>query len=595
MFWISRYLDVNMLSELHIKDFAIIDEVEISFSKGLNVLTGETGTGKSIIINAVNMILGDKASDDLIRTSAEGGTVEALFDIGGNEELDARLRERGFEAKESMVIKRVISRGGRSRSFINGGLATLPLLSAIGEELLSIYGQHEHQSLQRHERHIDILDEFGGLMELRSIYYDRLRRLMQVNKELRELRTQEERISRERELMAFQLGEIESAKLQPGEENSLTGERRVLMNAEKLLEYSRGAENVLYSGDGSVVEKLNGVLERVRELARIDSSVSPSVQSLESAIYQLEDVGLSLRSYAQKVEVNPERLDEIEVRLDEINRLKRKYGSTLDDIFEFRRKVEAELGEIAASKDRAGELESEAKGLQEAILSLAKELSGKRRTTAGRLEGEIARELADLNMDKTGFQIRIDRVDKGQAKVADGDMRIGSFHLTPKGMDEVEFLISPNIGEALKPLSKIASGGELSRIMLAMKSILAEMGAGQTLIFDEVDAGIGGATAEVVGRKLHALSRRHQVLCVTHLPQIACFADSHYNVNKETIRGRTIAKVKRLEGDGITDEIARMLGGVKITSKTRAHAREMIENIKRPNGERGEGGKTEGE
>ena len=586
---------MNMLSELHIKDFAIIDEVGISFSKGLNVLTGETGTGKSIIINAVNMILGDKASDDLIRTSAEGGTVEALFDIGGNEELDARLRERGFEAKESMVIKRVISRGGRSRAFINGGLATLPLLSAIGEEFLSIYGQHEHQSLQRHERHIDILDEFGGLMELRSIYYDRLRRLMQVNKELRELRAQEERISRERELMAFQLGEIESANLQPGEENSLTGERRVLMNAEKLLEYSRGAENVLYSGDGSVVEKLNGVLERVRELARIDPSVSPSVQSLESAIYQLEDVGLSLRSYAQKVEVNPERLDEIEVRLDEINRLKRKYGPTLDDIFTFRRKVETELGEIAANKDRAGELESVVKELQGEILSLAKELSEKRRTTARRLEGEIGRELADLNMDKTRFQIRIDTVGKVQPKESHGDLWVESFHLTPKGMDEVEFLISPNIGEALKPLSKIASGGELSRIMLAMKSILAEMGAGQTLIFDEVDAGIGGATAEVVGRKLHALSRRHQVLCVTHLPQIACFADSHYTVSKETKRGRTIARVKRLEGDGITDEIARMLGGVKITSKTRAHAREMIENIKRANGERGEGGKTEGE
>jgi DNA repair protein RecN (Recombination protein N) len=585
---------VNMLSELHIKDFAIIDEVEISFSKGLNVLTGETGTGKSIIINAVNMILGDKASDDLIRTSAEGGTVEALFDIGGNEDLDARLRERGFETKESMVIKRVISRGGRSRAFINGGLATLPLLSAIGEEFLSIYGQHEHQSLQRHERHIDILDEFGGLMELRSIYYDRLRRLMQVNKELRELRAQEERISRERELMAFQLGEIESAKLQPGEESSLTGERRVLMNAEKLLEYSRGAENVLYSGDGSVVEKLNGVLERVRELARIDPSVSPSVQSLESAIYQLEDVGLSLRSYAQKVEVNPERLDEIEVRLDEINRLKRKYGPTLDDIFEFRRKAEAELGEIAASKDRAGELESVVKELQGEILSLAKELSEKRRTMARRLEGEIGRELTDLNMDKTRFQIRIDKVDKVQPKEGHGDLRVESFHLTPKGMDEVEFLISPNIGEALKPLSKIASGGELSRIMLAMKSILAEMGAGQTLIFDEVDAGIGGATAEVVGRKLHALSRRHQVLCVTHLPQIACFADSHYNVSKETIRGRTIARVKRLEGDGIIDEIARMLGGVRITSKTRAHAREMIENIKRTDGERGKGGKTEG-
>ena len=570
-----------MLSELHIRDFAIIDELEISFSKGLNVLTGETGTGKSIIINAVNMILGDKASDDLIRTSAKGGTVEALFDISRNEELGSKLRERGFEIQESMVIKRVISRGGKSKAFINGGLVTLPLLSAFGEEFLNIYGQHEHQNLQRHERHIDILDEFGGLMELRSIYQDRFRRLAQIKKELQELKAHEERVSRERELMTFQLGEIESVKLKPGEDHRLTEERGILMNAEKLLEYSQGAEHILYSREGSVVEKLNGILERVRELVRIDPSVSPFVQSLESAIYQLEDVALSLRSYGQKVEVNPERLDEIEARLDEVSRLKRKYGPTLDDIFEFRRKVEAELGEMATSKDRAGELESEEEELQEEILSLAKDSSGKRRMVARRLEGEIGKELADLSMNKTRFQVQIEGAEKAMAKEPRGDLRVGAFHLTPKGMDEVEFLISPNIGEDLKPLSKIASGGELSRIMLAMKSILAETGAGQTLIFDEVDAGIGGATAEVVGRKLHALSKRHQVLCVTHLPQIACFADTHYNVSKESRKGRTITRVKRLEGDGIADEIARMLGGVRITSKTRAHAREMIESIKR--------------
>ncbi|UCD71746.1 MAG: DNA repair protein RecN [Syntrophobacterales bacterium] len=570
-----------MLSELHIKDFAIIDKLEISFSKGLNVLTGETGTGKSIIINAVNMILGDKASDDLIRTSAKGGIVEALFDIAGNEELGVKLGEKGFEIKESMVIKRVISRGGKSRAFINGGLATLALLSAIGEELLNIYGQHEHQNLQRHERHIDILDEFGSLMEVRFIYQDRFRRLMQIKKELRDLKAHEERISRERELMTFQLGEIESAKLQPGEDHGLTGERGVLMNAEKLLEYSKGAEHILYSGEGSVVEKLNGVLEGVRELVQIDPSVSPFVQSLESAIYQLEDIALSLRTYGQKVEVNPERLDEIEARLDEINRLKRKYGATLDDILTFRRKVEKELGEMATSKDRAEELESEEMKLQEEILSLAKDLSEKRRMIARRLEGEIKKELAALGMGKTRFQVRIEKAERALTKEVYNDLRVGEFHLTPKGLDEVEFLISPNIGEALKPLSKIASGGELSRIMLGMKTILTETGVGQTLIFDEVDAGIGGATAEVVGRRLHALSKCQQVLCVTHLPQIACFADTHHYVSKETKGGRTITRVRRLEGDGIADEIARMLGGVRITSKTRAHAREMIENTKR--------------
>jgi DNA repair protein RecN (Recombination protein N) len=570
-----------MLSALQIRDLAIIDELEISFSQGLNVLTGETGTGKSIIINAVNMILGDKASDDLIRTSTKEGIVEALFDIAGIEELGERLREKGFESKTGMVMKRVMSRGGKSRAFINGSLASLALLSAIGEEFLNIYGQHEHQNLQRHERHIDIVDEFGGIMELRSIYQDRFRRLMQVKKELGELKAYEERISRERELMTFQLGEIESANLQPGEDLSLTEERGVLVNAEKLLEHSQKAEHLLYSGESSTVEKLNEVLEGVRELVRIDPSVSPLVQSLESAIYQVEDVALSLRNYGQKVEVNPERLDEVEARLDEINRLKRKYGPTMNDMFAFKEKVEGELRGMATSKDRAGQLESEERELEGEILSLAEGLSEKRSMTARRLEGEVEKELADLGMGKTRFRVRIDRADKGAAKEAHGEMRIGEIQLNAKGMDEVVFLIAPNIGEALKPLSKIASGGELSRIMLAMKTILAEMGAGQTLIFDEVDAGIGGATAEVVGRKLHALSRRHQVLCVTHLPQIACFADTHHFVSKETKGGRTITRVKRLEGDGIADEIARMLGGVRITSRTRAHAREMIANTKR--------------
>ncbi|MFB0505774.1 MAG: DNA repair protein RecN [Thermodesulfobacteriota bacterium] len=570
-----------MLSALQIRDFAIIDELEISFSKGLNVLTGETGTGKSIIINAVNMILGDRTSDDLIRTSAKEGIVEALFDIAGNEELGEKLREKGFESKTSMVVKRVISRGGKSRAFINGGLANLALLSAVGEEFLNIYGQHEHQSLQRQESHIDILDEFGGLIGLRSLYQDRFRMLMQVKKELGELKAHEERMSRERELMTFQLGEIESANLQPGEDLRLSEERTVLMNAEKLLEHSQGAEHLLYSGESSAVEKMSEVLERVRELVRIDASVSPLVQSLESAIYQMEDVALSLRNYGQKVDVNPERLDEVEARLDEIIRLKRKYGPTMNDIFAFKEKVEGELRGMATSKDRANELESEETELEEEILSLAKGLSEKRGMIARRLEGEVEKELADLDMGKTRFRVGIDRADKGAAKEASGDLRIGEFHLKVKGMDEVEFLISPNIGEALKPLSKIASGGELSRIMLAMKTILAETGAGQTLIFDEVDAGIGGATAEVVGRKLHALSRCHQVLCVTHLPQIACFADTHHVVSKEAKGGRTITRIKRLEGDGVADEIARMLGGVRITPRTRAHAREMIKNTKR--------------
>ncbi len=558
-----------MLQELRIKNFAIIDELDLSFSKGFNILTGETGAGKSIILNAVQLLLGDRASEELIRSSEEEASVEALFDISENREVKGRIHEKGqrlsgVEEGDSLLVRRVISRSGRGKAFINGNLATLGMLSEIGEELLSIYGQHEHQSLQRVDTHIDILDEFGGLLDLRKEFQELFQKFSSLSQELERIRGEKERREKERELMAFQSKEIEKAGIRVGEEETLKEEKRVLAHAKKLTDFADASEEVLYSTESSAIERIQSVLHQGKEMATIDPSLSTIFKNLDGALIQLEEVALALRDYSKRIEVNPGRLEEIENRLEEIDRLKRKYGSIEAEILRFKEKVDETLNAFTSDEERLSRLEGEIGPLREEMTQKAQRLSRERKRAASELKRSVEKELATLGMRKTTFQVRID-----------------DHALSYKGKDRIEFLISPNLGEEVKPLAKIASGGELSRIMLAMKRILAIIGGRQVLFFDEVDAGIGGAVAEVVGRKLRELSKHHQVICVTHLPQIACFADRHHSVKKEMRSGRTVTVVDPLEKDARVEEIARMLGGVKVTEKTRAHAQEMMENAKK--------------
>ncbi|NWG04525.1 MAG: DNA repair protein RecN [Syntrophaceae bacterium] len=558
-----------MLLELRIKNFAIIDELNLSFSKGLNILTGETGTGKSIILNAVHLLLGGKAMEEWIRSSEEEAIIEALFDISGNARIKGKVKERApsrlSEGEEdSLLIRRVLSRSGRGRVFINGNLSTLGVLSELGEELLSIYGQHEHQSLQRVETHIDILDEFGALLGLREEFQKQYQEFVSLSEEVKRIRTEQERRSKERELMVFQSKEIETSRIQPGEEESLKEERIILNHAKKLMEFARFSEETIYSEGGSAIEKIQKILHQGREMAAIDPSLSQPLSALESALFQLEEIALTLRDYSRRVEINPVRLEEIESRLEEIDRLKRKYGSTIKEILSFKRNVDEALKCFTSDEEKLSQLEDHLEPLQEKMISLGQNLSKRRRDVASELKKSIEKELNSLGMKKTVFEIRVDPVP-----------------LTLIGADRVEFLISPNIGEEVKPLAKIASGGELSRIMLAMKRILAKVGGRQVLVFDEIDSGIGGAMAEVVGKKLRELSRFHQVICVTHLPQIASYADQHHSVRKEVKAGRTLTCVDRLNPEEVVEEIARMLGGMKVTEKTKAHAKEMIENARR--------------
>ena len=558
-----------MLLELRIRNFAIIDELTLSFSKGFNILTGETGAGKSIILSAVQLLLGDRASEELIRSSEEEASVEALFDISGIRVVQERIQERaqklaGAGEEDSLLVRRVISRAGRGKAFLNGNLATLSMLSEIGEELLSIYGQHEHQSLQRIDTHIDILDEFGGVMQLRREFQDLFQKLSSLSQEVEKILGEKERRERDRELMAFQSKEIERAGIRIGEEEALKEEKRILTHAKKLTDFANASEEALYSNEGSAIERIQSILHQTKEMTAIDPSLSSTLKNLEGALIQLEEVALALREYSRRVEVNPVRLEEIENRLEEIDRLKRKYGSAEEEILRFKERIDEALKSYTSEEERLTQLEQEMGPLREEMVQRAQKLSRERKRVASELKKSVEKELATLGMRKTTFEVRIEE----QA-------------LSPKGKDRVEFLISPNIGEEVKPLAKIASGGELSRIMLAMKRILAKVGGRQVLIFDEVDAGIGGAIAEVVGRKLRELSRHHQVVCVTHLPQIACFADRHHSVRKEVRAGRTITVVDPLEKGARVDEIARMLGGVKVTEKTRAHAQEMIENAQK--------------
>jgi DNA repair protein RecN (Recombination protein N) len=558
-----------MLQELRIKNFAIIDELTLSFSKGFNILTGETGAGKSIILNAVQLLLGDRAIEELIRSSEEEASVEALFDISGNRKVKEKIKEKGqrlyrIGEEDSLLVRRVISRSGRGKAFINGNLATLGMLSEIGEELLSIYGQHEHQSLQRVETHVDILDEFGGLSDLRKEFQELFQKFASLSEEVKRIREEKEKRARERELMAFQSREIESAGVRIGEEEALKEERRVLAHAKKLTDFANTSEETLYSNEGSAIERIQSILTQGREVMAIDPSLSQPLKSLEGALIQLEEVSIALRDYSKRIEVNPMRMEEVESRLEEIDRLERKYGTTEEEILRFKERVDEALRSFTSDEERLFQLESGLDPLRGEVTALAKRLSKERKRVASELKRSVEKELGSLGMKKTTFEVHIEEMP-----------------LSPKGMDQVEFLISPNIGEEVKPLAKIASGGELSRIMLAMKRILAKVGGTQVLIFDEVDAGIGGAIAEVVGRKLRELSKHHQVICVTHLPQIASFADKHHSVKKEVRAGRTVTAVDPLEKEAIVEEIARMLGGVKVTEKTRAHAKEMIENARR--------------
>ncbi|MCD6152562.1 MAG: DNA repair protein RecN [Syntrophobacterales bacterium] len=559
-----------MLRELKIQNLAIIDNLKVSFTEGLNVISGETGAGKSIIIGAVGLLLGDRASTDLIRSSEDSAVVEALFKI--DEEKDDQTRRKldgmGYhEDNDELVIKRIVSRSGKNRIYINGHLATLSILSSLSESLVNICSQHEHQTILNADNHIDILDEFGNLVTLRLKFSDFYNEYQILNRKLGEMKSANNKKLDKEEFLKFQLKEIEDGGIKVGEDISLQEEKKILSNAKKLGEHADRSYEILYAGESSVLEKLSRVMHDVREIKQIDSKFEISTEGLDSAFFNLEEIAFRLRDYINEITFDPERFEEIDERLEFLGRLKRKHGGTLDSVLHKKEEIKEELEDISFFEEEIEKISDEIVQKKKLLLEMARDLSQKRVKVAERLKTSIESEIHTLQMESAIFDVIFHK----PAEDEDGDPVLNS-----KGMDNVEFYLSTNIGEELKPLNRIASGGELSRIVLAMKKVLARTGSVSTIIFDEVDTGIGGATAEIVGKKLQEVSKHHQVICITHLPQIVCFGDGHFLVSKRVSGNRTTTEINVLTEQERLDEITRMLGGVNITEKTREHAGEML-------------------
>ena len=563
-----------MLTDLHIKNFAIIDELKVSFTGGLNVITGETGAGKSIIIGAVGLLLGERASSDLIRTSEETATVEALFDISGKKRSKEKLISMGFYDGDEIIVKRVVTRSGRNKVYINGNIATLNMLSTLAESLINISGQHEHQVMLNAENHIDILDEFGDLLPLRAGFTNCYDEYQTLKSKLERLESTSSESGKREELLKFQLKEIDDAGIMIGEDLSLLREKNILTNAKKLMEYVARSYDILYEREGSILAELGRVVNNIKEIKEIDPELKISEQDIDSLLYNLEDAAFTLRDYAKGISFNPERLEEIEERMESLRKLKRKYGETLKDVLETKRTIEAELEGICSLDEDIKRLSGEIASQEALLTEKGGALSRKRHAAAVLLREATVSELNTLRMADAGFEV----IFKGSNE----DPVFSS-----NGIDAVEFYLSANKGEELKPLSRVASGGELSRIVLAIKKVQAGGGSVGAIVFDEVDTGIGGEVAGIVGKKLKEVSRHHQVICITHLPQIACFGNSHFLVSKGLSGERVNTRIALLSESERLDEITRMLSGLKTTEKTREHALEMLRVVPEDDAEKG--------
>jgi DNA repair protein RecN (Recombination protein N) len=555
-----------MLSHLVITNFAIISHLEIQFKPGLNVLSGETGAGKSIIINAVNLILGGRASADLIRTGADEARVEALFTLPENNSVKEVLRELGFPSGEDLLIKRHISREGRNRIMINGSMATLQTLSRVGIALMSISGQHEHQVLLKPDNHLFLLDDFGSLSHERLSVND----LFQRFKNLKGNRQNLEREIREREerqdLARFQREEIEKAKLRSCEDDLLEAERKRLLHAEQLKEIAAETYGILYEETDSLLARLSSCIRKLQKGCDLDDRLTPIAKVLESVKIEMEEAAIELREAKKGITADPQRLDQVEGRLQLIRKMKQKYGPTIEEILRYHDRLSHQMNDLEDKREALGKMDETIREVEKETVEKAVLLSQKRKAAASRFLEALRNELALLDLAGTRFEVRFDE---------EGG-RGGIEALREDGLDKVEFMMSPNVGEDVKPLSRIASGGELSRIMLALKTILARTSSVETIVFDEVDSGIGGATAAVVGEKLHGLARFHQILCITHLPQIASKGSTHFVVRKKVVDGRTGTVIAELDREERVKEIARLLGGKIISQKALAHAREML-------------------
>ncbi len=582
-----------MLLELAINDFAIIDHLLIPFEPGLNVLTGETGAGKSIIIDALGAVLGERIGPDVVRTGSRLARIEATFDVSSimhRPDVAAMFGEFGIEPEDGvLILSREMTASGRSVARINGRSATAGMLSRVGALLVDIHGQSDHLSLLRPAAHLDLLDRFAGLTQERQRFAELVREWRQLREHITSIVTGARERAQRIDLLEFQVREIHEARLRPGEEEELLAERTVLVNAEKLASEAAEIYDLLAGSDeaGFPVRAVSGALPALRKAGAqlsgagsLDPSLAPLSTRVEELVYLLEDIAAEVREYRDTIEADPARLEAVEERLDLIKRLKRKYGATVEEVIAYGEAAERELESLTGSETDLESLREQERQKLEALGDLATELSRARREAAERLSALTEEAIAELNMGRARFAVEIRHEERGDGlmlRSANGGTTPVAFDET--GADRVEFLLAPNAGEALKPLARVASGGEMARLMLALKSILSAADETPTLVFDEIDVGVGGRSGQVVGEKLWGLTDRHQVLVITHLPQIAAFASAHFRITKGEEDGRTVSRVRQIADEERINELAAMLDGEPVTEASRANAREMLRRV----------------
>ncbi|MEW6457310.1 MAG: DNA repair protein RecN [Acidobacteriota bacterium] len=553
-----------MLKFLRIKNLAIIEDLELELGSGLNILTGETGAGKSIIIDGIKLILGERAESDLIRTGEKKALIEAIIDIDKNQYIKAEFPELPWEEENEIILRREIHSAGKGRITFNGSPIPLSILKKFGEEILDIYGQNDHIFLLDLNFHLQFLDLYGKNLNLKNEVSNLWHELKRLEKEMELIeKTERERIQR-LDFLEYQIKEIESANLKLDEDKELGRERNILANAEKIYQISQEAVELSYSSETSIISQLKSLKKKIGELTHYEERFLEEIKNLEEISTKLDEFSRFLINFNEKVEVNPAKLEKIEERLHQIEKLKKKWGSTIEEILKSLKNAKIEKENLMKFEEKQDLLKREIDDKKDIYINKSSLLSEKRKEALKKLEEEVEKAISLLGMEKAKFIVNF--ITKDLSEIKSGE----------NGLDEVEFFISPNVGEDPRPLRKIASGGELSRIMLALKSLGKEMEESKTLIFDEIDSGIGGKVAEIVGERLKKLANFNQVICVTHLPQIASFAENHFRIEKKIERGRTLTEVEKLGRKERIKEIARLMVGSNITELSLKNAEEMI-------------------
>lgn len=567
-----------MLKSLEIKDYALIDHTEIEFGRGLNIITGETGAGKSILIDAMSLLLGERASVEVIRKGAQKAFVEGFFDVELNKKVRSLLEVNEIEFQPDLIIRREISLKGSNRCFINDTPVALTLIKQLGDLLVDLHGQHEHQSLLRIESHIGFLDEYSGNSKLIEEYQVFYKELNKKTSELKNLISKEESIKEKREIYAFQIKEIDSVSPSVGEDDTILNELNILENSEKLLELTEEVYTKLYDAEPSVIDLLGETKHKLNQLSGIDKSFLESEGECDSALAIVKELADSLRSYKSKIDVDPKETEYKRERLGAINMLKKKYGGSIENIIEHRNKIGKDYELADNFSDAISKIQSEIKALQKSAGEAAEKISLSRKKSAAKIESEVIKSLNQLGISDSSFKVKISKTEADKDNVDFILFNNKKYSYSDTGFDEVEFYISTNIGEDVKPLTKVASGGEVSRIMLSLKTILAKSDKLPVLIFDEIDTGVSGRIAQKVGAALRDLASFHQIIAITHLPQIAGMANFHYSVEKKQIDDRTVSSIRQLDENERINEVAKLVSGEVLTKESIESAKQLILN-----------------